>query len=94
MSSRLDSPMARVIAALIAVAALVSLGYLHRGDLFPGPEPQAVTDAPYAECMAEREADIDGMVRAGKIAEAQAVVFKRRAAGLCRAIADGKTTAR
>ncbi len=94
MSSRLDSPLARVVAALIAVAALLSLAYLHRGDLFPGPKPLAATDDLYAECMAKREADIDGMVRGGKIAEAQAVVFERRAAGLCQAIADGKTKAR
>ncbi|MCC6467448.1 MAG: hypothetical protein IT563_03930 [Alphaproteobacteria bacterium] len=99
-SSALDGAPARVAAALVAVAALGLLGYIHREDLTglarvasgDAAKPAAADD-PFARCMAEHGQKVDKMVKDGMIQPALAETFKSRAEGLCRAGAAGATKA-
>ena len=92
-SSALDRPVARLAALGVAVLAALALVYIHRDDLFP-PEAGAADAAdPVALCMAERSADIDGMVADGTIDEARAALFKSRAEALCQSTVGGGNNA-
>jgi hypothetical protein len=81
----LDRPVARVVALGVAMLCVAILAWLHRADLYPvafGPEAAA---DPFAQCFAERAAEIDGMVSEGAIDQARAELFKSRAEAMCRA---------
>ena len=94
-SSALDRPVARMAALGVAVLAALALGYIHRDDLFPpdaGSADAAAAD-PVALCLAERSADIDGMVTDGTIDEARAALFKSRAEALCQSTVGGGNNA-
>ena len=84
--SALDRPVARIVAVGVAVVAALALVYIHRDNLFP-PEPGAADAAkdPVALCVAERSADIDGMVSDGIIDRSRAALFKLRAEAMCQA---------
>ena len=85
-SSALDRPIARIAAVGVAVVAALALGYIHRDDLFPAVAGTAGAAAdPVLLCIAERSADIDGMVSDGTIDEARAALFKSRAEAMCQA---------
>jgi hypothetical protein len=78
----LDRPLARGIAAGVFVACLALLVWLEREQLFPS-EVAADADDPVQRCIAERAADIDGMLAEGVIEAPQAELFKARAAAMC-----------
>lgn len=87
----LDGVGARVVAAVIGLAAVGSLAYIHRDDLRPVPKVEAVAEAdPVQQCMVKRAADIDGMAKEGTINQSQAELFKSRALALCQAQSQGK----
>ena len=95
LSSALDRPIARIAAVGVAAAAALTLAYIHRDDLFP-PEAGsagAATADPVMLCVAERSADIDGMVSDGTIDEARAALFKSRAEALCQSTVGGGNNA-
>ncbi len=93
-SSALDRPGARIAAVGIAAMAALALGYIHRDDLFPGEAGSAgATTDPVMLCVAERSADIDGMVAEGIIDEARAALFKSRAEALCQSTVGGGNNA-
>lgn len=82
---RLDGPAARLVALAVLAGVVALLGYVHRERIFP-PDPAAVaSEDPAALCLAERAADIDGMVAEGAITKEQASLFKSRAEALCQA---------
>ncbi|HIC82087.1 MAG TPA: hypothetical protein EYH07_13135 [Kiloniellaceae bacterium] len=87
--SFLDRPIARVCALGVALLMVAVLGIMHRDDLFPPEAAAPAADDPVARCLAERAADIDGMVEEGTITAAQADLFKSRAEALCQAQAGG-----
>ena len=78
----LDRPLARGLAALVFVACLALLAWLERERLFPS-EVAANADDPVQRCVAERAADIDGMLAEGVIEAPRAELFKSRAAAMC-----------
>ena len=79
----------------VAVLAALALGYIHRDDLFPTDAGSADTASadPVVLCLAERSADIDGMVADGTIDEARAALFKSRAEALCQSTVGGGNNA-
>lgn len=95
--SFLDRPAARVLAALVIVLCGTLLAYLHRDDLRTvgavGKDARnwEASGDPAVPCIAERFAEIDGMVEEGVVDDAQADLFKTRAEAMCRAtIGDGE----
>jgi hypothetical protein len=83
--SFLDRPAARVAALGVALLCIAILAWLHRADLYPVAfAPDAAAD-PFAQCIAERAAEIDRMVSEGVIDQARAELFKSRAEAMCRA---------
>ncbi|MCI0429661.1 MAG: hypothetical protein L0210_03825 [Rhodospirillales bacterium] len=76
---------ARVVAVLVAVSAGAVLAYLHRDDLFPSERKPSPAEAAFEQCMAERAAGIDEMVRQQVITAEQEALFRQRAEALCRA---------
>jgi hypothetical protein len=78
----LDRPLARVLAAVLCAACIALLAWLERARLFPS-EVAAQADDPVQVCLAERAAQIDGMLAEGVIAPPQAEQFKARAAAMC-----------
>ncbi len=84
-SSWLDGRGARVVAVLLAVSAAAVLVFLHRDDLFPSERTASPEEAAFEQCMAERAAGIDEMVRQQVITTEQEVLFRQRAEALCRA---------
>jgi hypothetical protein len=85
--SVLDRPAARGIAALVFVGCVAFLAWLER-DRWLGSEVTASAD-PAAPCIAERTAQIDGMLAEGLIEAGQAELFKSRAAAMCRDLQGG-----
>jgi hypothetical protein len=81
-SAALDRPLARGLAAGVFVACLALLAWLERERLFP-PEAAVDADDPVQRCIAERAAEIDGMLAEGLIEAPQAELFKSRAAAMC-----------
>ena len=81
-SGALDGPLARGLAAGVFVACLALLAWLERAQLFPS-EVAADANDPVQRCIAERAADIDGMLAEGVIEAPQAELFKSRAAAMC-----------
>ena len=67
----------------MALSVGLLLAYIHRDDLFP-PAEEAATEDPFALCIAQREAEIDGMVADGVVDAGRAALFKSRAEALCR----------
>lgn len=94
-SSFLDRPAARWLAALVIVLCVALLSFLHRDDLrrFRGADdPSAqerAADDPAAPCIAQRFAEIDGMVADGVVNERQAAAFKQRAEAMCQSTEGG-----
>lgn len=83
--SFLDRPVARVAALGVAVLCLAILAWLHRADLYAVAfAPEAAAD-PFAQCLAERTAEIDAMVSEGVVDQERADLFKSRAEAMCRA---------
>ncbi len=76
----------------IVVLVVVTLGYIHRDDIFPGEAGKPVADDPAAPCIAQRSAEIEAMRVEGTISADQARLFTTRAEALCRAQA-GQTGA-
>jgi hypothetical protein len=70
------------VAALVFVACLALLAWLEREQLLPS-EVAVSADDPVQRCIAERAADIDGMLAEGVIEAPQAELFKARAAAMC-----------
>jgi hypothetical protein len=83
----LDRPLARGVAALVFVACIALLAWLERERWLAGDE--AATLDPAAACIAERAAQIDGMLAEGLIEPGQAELFKSRAAAMCRDVQGG-----
>ena len=81
-SGALDGPLARGLAAGVFVACLALLAWLERAWLLPS-ETMVEMDDPVQRCIAERAADIDGMLAEGVIEAPQAELFKARAAAMC-----------
>jgi hypothetical protein len=95
----LDGAAARVVAVLVALAAMGALAYLHRDDIrgaaaVAAGQAPAKADDPFARCMADHAARVEQMVKDGMVQPAMAETFKTRAEGLCRAQATGATKAR
>lgn len=83
--SSLDSPIARIVAAGVAVAGLAFLGWINRGILFP-PDPAAPAnpaEAAYRACVAPRTAQFAEALERGELTEEQAALFGRRAEAFC-----------
>lgn len=81
----LDRPVARLLAAGVALAALAALAAIHRDDLrvlVAGPAP--VPADPLARCIAEHHVTIDKGVSEGVFKPEQAALFKQRAEAMCR----------
>jgi hypothetical protein len=76
----LDRPVARGLAVLVFLGCVGAIVWLERGRLFP---PEVAADDPVAQCVAEREAQIDDLVSQGRIEAGQAEVFKSRAHEMC-----------
>ena len=77
------------MAAFVFVACLALLAWLEREQLLPS---EAAVDAgdPVQLCIAERAAQIDGMLAEGVIEAPQAELFKARAAAMCQdTVGDG-----
>jgi hypothetical protein len=88
-ASALDRWPARAAALLVAAAALGSLSYIHRRDLFPAAAPPAeAAPDPFRDCMAQRGGDVDRLLQEGMIQQAQADLFRSRAEARCRAEAN------
>lgn len=84
--SFLDRPAARLAALGVAGVTIALLLYINRADLLPGAEPElSPAEAAYRACVAERQGQVDEMVKEGVVNEAQAASFKARAEALCRA---------
>lgn len=83
--SALDRPIARLVALAIVLLVAAALAWMHRDDLFP-PERAAepAADHAFTRCLAEREGDIDQMLKEGVIDEERAALFKSRAEAMCR----------
>jgi len=86
----LDRPLARGLALLVFVGCVALLAWLERARWF-SPEAADVDD-PVQACIAERAAQIDGMLAEGVIEAPQAELFKSRAAAMCEAEAGGSGT--
>lgn len=92
--SFLDRPAARMLAVLVAVLALLLLGWVHRDDLFPPPAGAAGPgDAPFLTCYEPRAAQIARSLADGDISEANARLFTLRAEAFCRDTAGGGNNA-
>lgn len=78
----LDRPVARGLAGLMFLACIALLVWLERARLFPA-EAALDADDPVQACIAERAAQIDGMLAENVIEAAQAELFKSRAAAMC-----------
>jgi hypothetical protein len=85
----LDRPIARVIAAVVFLGCVASIGYLEREWLWPGAVERTAADDPFARCFAERSAEIDRMLAEDLIQAGQAELFKSRAEAMCRAQTPG-----
>ena len=83
--SSLDRPAARLVALGVVALVIVTLGYIHWDDVFPGEAGTVAVDDPAAPCIAQRTADIEAMQAEGTFSAAQASLFKTRAEALCRA---------
>lgn len=84
--SALDRPLARWIAAGVALAAAAGLAVIHREDLFPAEQAAApAAEDPFQACLRQRQADIQQMQADGVIDENQAKLFIGRAEALCQA---------
>ncbi len=83
----LDRPLARGLAALVLIACITLLAWIERARWLPG-DPVAALD-PAAACLAERAAQIDGMLDDGVIEAGQAELFKSRAAAMCQSMQGG-----
>ena len=83
--SWVDGRAARVVAVLVAAAAGAVLAYIHRDDLLPTERKISPAEAAFEQCMAERAAGIDEMVRQQVITVEQETLFRARAEALCRA---------
>ncbi len=77
----IDRQAARLVAVGRALPCAGALAYIHRADLVPA--------AMVAACLAERSAEIDGMVAEGTVEAARAALFKSRAEALCVATVGG-----
>jgi hypothetical protein len=82
--SVLDRPAARLVALGIALLAIVTLGYIHWDDVFPGEAATTAADDPAAPCIAQRAAVIEAMRAEGTISAEQSSLFTARAEALCR----------
>jgi hypothetical protein len=78
----LDRPLARGLAALVCLACVALLVWLERARLFPA-EAALDADDPVQACIAERAAQIDGMLAENVIEAPQAELFKARATAMC-----------
>ena len=83
--SWLDGRDARLVAVLVAAASAGALGYLHRDAFFPPERKASPQEAAFEQCMNERRAGIDEMVRQQAITADQERLFRQRAEDLCRA---------
>jgi hypothetical protein len=81
----LDRPVARLLALGVALLCVAGLAWLHRTDLLPAAAAPETANDPFARCLAERSAQIDGMVAEGVVDTGQANQFKSRAEAMCRA---------
>ena len=82
---KIDGPVGKMIAAGLLCVCAGALAYIHREDLFPPEATAPAGDDPVAQCIAQRAADIDGMVADGVIDPGRADLFKTRAASVCEA---------
>lgn len=84
--SSLDRPIARIVAAGVALAGLAFLGWVNRSILFP-PDPAATpanpAEAAYRACVAPRAAQFAEALERGELNEEQAALFRRRAEAFC-----------
>lgn len=85
----LDRPAARLVALGVALLCVAVLAWLHRADLFPARFAPEAADDPFAQCFAERAAEIDGMLAEGLIDQPRVDLFKARAEAMCRAETQG-----
>jgi hypothetical protein len=81
----LDRPIARWVALCCAAVSIALLLFIHRNDLFPGPEAASPADTAFLACVSERHGQIDEMLRDGVVSDSRATLFKTRAEALCRA---------
>ncbi len=79
----IDRPAARLVALGVVLIVALSLGYLHRDELFPPPGGVTAADDPIALCVAQRAAEIEKMVADGIVDAGRAELFKSRASALC-----------
>jgi hypothetical protein len=89
----LDRPIARVLAAVVLLGCVATLGYLERERLWQTAADGAAANDPFTRCFAERVAQIDRMQDDNLIEPAQAELFKGRAEAMCRAEAQGRDNA-
>jgi hypothetical protein len=83
--SRLDGPGARAAALVVAIAVAALLAYIKWDNFFPPERAASPEEAAFLQCMAERAAGIDEMVRQQAITAEQETLFRGRAEALCRA---------
>jgi hypothetical protein len=88
----LDRPSARVVAAAVCLGCVAALAWLERERFWPSARGDAGADDPFADCFADRAAQIDRMQMEGMIEAAQAELFKTRAEAMCRAETAGPDT--
>jgi hypothetical protein len=86
----LDRPAARLVALGVALVCVAILAWLHRADLLSATFAPEAADDPFARCLAERTAEIDGMLDEGMIDQARAELFKSRAEAMCRAETESR----
>jgi hypothetical protein len=84
-SSPLDGRGARLVAVLVALAVAALLAYINWDDFFPPERTASPEEAAFLQCMAERAAGIDELVRQQAITAEQETLFRSRAEALCRA---------
>ena len=71
------------------------LAYVHRDDvstiagLKPANPRVDASNDPAAPCIAQRFAEIDGMIEEGVVGSEQATLFKQRAEAMCRTTEGG-----
>ena len=83
--SALDGRPARAVALLVAAAVAALLAYIKWDDFFPPERTASPEEAAFLQCMAERAAGIEEMVRQQAITAEQESLFRGRAEALCRA---------
>jgi hypothetical protein len=81
----LDGRAARIVALLVAAAVAALLAYVKWDNVFPPKRAASPEEAAFQQCMAERAAGIDEMVRQQAITSEQESLFRSRAEALCRA---------